>query len=137
MATLAVAAILVPALASASTNFNINFINGGAPLYGGAPGVCQSYICRLGGEALYVINGILVPVLFAVAFIIFLYGIAKAYIFSHGDPGEVGKGHKLILWGLIGFVVMLSVWGLVNVVSNTFGLGGGYAPPIPTSPLSH
>ncbi len=31
------------------------------------------------------------------------------------------------------FVVMLSLWGLVNVVANTFGLQGAYAPPLPTS----
>lgn len=85
---------------------------------------------------LYVINGVLVPVLFAIAFIVFLYGIAKAYIFSHGEPEEVSKGHKLVLWGIIAFAVMISVWGLVNVVANTFGLNGQYAPPQPYSPYN-
>jgi len=28
---------------------------------------------------------------------------------------------------------MLSLWGLVNVVANTFGLQGAYAPPYPDS----
>lgn len=79
------------------------------------------------------INGVFVPVLFAIAFIVFLYGIAKAYIFSNGEPGAVAKGHKLVLWGLIAFAVMISVWGLVNVVANTFGLAGFVAPPLPRS----
>ncbi len=69
-----------------------------------------------------IINGVLVPLLFAVSFIVFLYGIAKAYILSPGDEEAVKSGHKIVLWGLIGFFVMLSVWGLVNVVVNTFGL---------------
>ncbi len=85
---------------------------------------------------LYSINNILVPLIFAIAFIVFLYGVAKAYIFSGGDAEAVGKGHKLILWGLIGFVVMLSIWGLVNVVANTFNLGGYYAPELPYSPVN-
>lgn len=69
-----------------------------------------------------IINGALVPLLFAVSFIMFLYGVAKAYILSPGDEEAVKSGHKIILWGLIGFAVMISVWGLVNVVVNTFGL---------------
>jgi hypothetical protein len=84
----------------------------------------------------YLINNVAVPLLFAVAFIVFLYGVAQTYIFSHGDQEAVGKGHKLILWGIIGFVVMISIWGLVNVVANTFGLGGQYAPETPYSPVN-
>jgi hypothetical protein len=94
---------------------------------------CIGAICGIGNMILTVINGVLVPVLFAVAFIVFLYGIAKAYIFSAGSETEVAKGHKLILWGLIAFVVMISIWGLVNVVANTFGLSGAYAPTLPRS----
>lgn len=86
-----------------------------------------------GAQIVYIINNILVPVLFAVAFMVFLYGIAKTYIFSHGDGESVTKGHQLILWGLIGFVAMVSLWGMVNVVSNTFGLEGVNTPDLPTS----
>ncbi|MBU6490756.1 hypothetical protein KGQ25_01120 [Patescibacteria group bacterium] len=94
---------------------------------------CVAGICTVAETILYLINSVLVPLLFAIAFIVFLYGIAKAYIFSGGDPEKIKDGHKLVLWGLIGFVVMISLWGLVNVVSNTFGLAGYGAPSTPTS----
>jgi len=94
---------------------------------------CVSGICGVAGNIIYIINSVLVPLLFAIAFIVFLYGVAKTYIFSHGETAEVEEGHKLILWGIIGFVVMISLWGLVNVVSNTFGLSGAYPPDLPTS----
>jgi hypothetical protein len=94
---------------------------------------CTSFICSMGNEILYFINGILVPVLFAVAFIVFIYGVFKAYILSGGDEGEVKKGHQLVLWGIVGFAIMLSLWGLVNVVANTFGLQGYSAPNFPTA----
>ena len=94
---------------------------------------CTTTICAVAQNILYLINNVLVPVLFAIAFIVFLYGIAKAYIFSGGDPEKVSEGHRLLLWGIIAFVVMISIWGLVNVVANTFGLAGGYAPPTPSS----
>lgn len=100
--------------------------------FGSGPS-CTSSICDVANTFLYLINGVAVPLLFAIAFIVFLWGIAKAYILSSGEPAEVSKGHKLILWGTIAFAVMISVWGLVNVVASTFGLQGYYAPPLPTS----
>jgi len=94
--------------------------------------VTCSGLCGIASLVIYLINTVLVPLLFAVAFIVFLYGIAKTYIFSHGEPGEVESGHKIILWGLVGFFVMVSVWGLVNIVSSTFGLAGTPPPATPT-----
>ena len=59
---------------------------------------CTSSICGVARTILYIINNIAVPVLFAVAFIVFLYGIANAYILHPGDEAAVKSGHKLILW---------------------------------------
>ncbi len=99
----------------------------GGQFFGG----CLGTICSVASTILYIINSVLVPLIFAVAFIVFLYGIAKAYIFSSSEPEEVKKGHTLILWGVVAFAVMISIWGLVNIVANTFGLAGYYAPPLP------
>lgn len=121
-------AIATPSLAFAAISFGISFGTGGSGSYGGGD------IAGVASTILYIINGILVPVIFALAFIVFLYGVATKYIFSHGDEGKIEEGHKLILWGIIGFVVMISLWGLVNVVSNTFGLSGYSAPTLPQTP---
>ena len=94
---------------------------------------CDSDICEVADTFIYLINFVLVPLIFAVAFIAFLWGVARAYIISGGDESSREKGHQLILWGIIGFVVMVSLWGLVNVVANTFGLAGYVAPPTPVS----
>lgn len=91
---------------------------------GGIRGVGQTLIG--------LINSVLVPLLLAIAFIVFIYGIAKSYIFSQGDEGAVEQGHKIILWGLIGFFVILSVWGLVNILVDTFRLNSIPAPNPPT-----
>ena len=95
--------------------------------------VCTNTLCAVAQNIIYVINNVLVPLLFAVAFIVFLYGVFKKYIWSRGDETAVEEGHKLILWGIIGFVIMISLWGLVNVVANTFGLYGVGAPMLPRS----
>lgn len=86
-------------------------------------------------KIIVLINSVAVPLLFAVAFIMFLYGVFKSYILSHGDPDEVKQGHHLILWGIVGFAVMISLWGLVNIVANTFGLQNQFAPLQPNSYL--
>ena len=102
--------------------------------WGGGGGFgCTSTICGIADTVLYIINSILVPTLFALAFIVFLYGIASAYIFSNGDPDKVAAGHKFVFWGIVAFAIMISIWGLVNIVANTFGLNGYYAPPLPTT----
>lgn len=132
----AVLAFLIPAAASAATTVVGGVSGGGGFLgisWGNGGGLCTNSLCSIGQTILYLINSVAVPLLFAIAFIVFLYGVARSYIFSRGDETEVEKGHRLILWGLIGFAVMVSLWGLVNVVANTFGLAGYAAPPLPTS----
>ena len=125
------ATTIVGGTSGSGSFFGISFGSGGGP--GGIVGGCSSTICGIANTVLYIINAVLVPVLFAVAFIFFLYGIAKAYIFSKGDPEEVSQGHRLVLWGIIAFAIMISIWGLVNIVANTFGLSGSYAPAFPRS----
>lgn len=99
----------------------------------GNGGGCVTGICFVANTIIFIINGVLVPVLFSIAFIVFLYGVAQAYIFNGGNEDARKRGHQIILWGLIGFAVMISIWGLVNVVANTFGLAGFAAPPLPSS----
>ncbi len=136
----ALAILVVPALALAQSTIFANsngafgYSSPGFSFSVGSAFMCgASNICYVASTLLYIINNVLVPVIFALAFIVFLYGIAKAYIFSMGSEDAVKDGHRLILWGIIGFVVMVSLWGLVNVVANTFGLYGASAPPTPVS----
>ncbi len=132
------AALVLPSSAFAYTSLysgpgGFGFSNGHFSIAFGSGAVCGNTVCQVATTILYLINSVLVPLLFAIAFIMFLYGVAKAYIFSGGDASKREEGHKLILWGIIGFVVMISLWGLVNIVANTFGLAGYGAPPLPTS----
>lgn len=103
----------------------------GLPGLGG--GTTGYGVASVAVNIIFIINSVLVPLLFAISFIVFLYGIAKTYIFSSGDEAAVKSGHQIILWGLIGFAVMVSVWGLVNVVVVTFGLATPFGSTFPSS----
>ena len=136
--TLALATVsLIPVSAFAASIFG-GFTGSGGTIgfswgNGGGIASCGSTICGVASTILYLINSVAVPLLFAVSFIVFLYGIADKYIFNAEKVSK--ESHSFILWGLVGFAVMISIWGLVNVVANTFGLGGAYAPPLPQSPI--
>lgn len=68
-----------------------------------------------------IVNGTIVPIgdlvvslLYALAFIFFLIGIAR-FFFADGQEAR-DKGRAFALWSLIGFFVLFAVWGLVNVL---------------------
>lgn len=113
------ASLLAPLLAAAAAQTGYSGINVNAV----AP--YSSGITNL-------INYYLVPVLIAIAFIVFLWGIYKYFILGAANESEKAEGRKFALWGVIGFVIILSLWGIVNLVMSTFGLSVGQAPPFPT-----
>ena len=70
-----------------------------------------------------IIEGILqplVPFLIGLAVVVFIYGVLLLMLSEGGEKKEEGK--QYMLWGIIGIFVMVSVWGLVAIVSNTFKL---------------
>ena len=63
--------------------------------------------------------GLLIPVLFGLSLIVFLWGIIKAWILGGGDETSVTKGKQLALAGMLGLVVMAGVWGIVALVRGS------------------
>lgn len=80
-----------------------------------------------------IINGILVPLVFAIAFLVFIWGIFYYFILAGANDEKRKLGQNLMLYGLIGFFVMVSVWGLVNILVGTFDLQKAL-PPLPNAP---
>ncbi len=62
----------------------------------------------------------LVPFLISLAVIIFIYGVLLLVLSQGGEKKEDGK--KFMFWGIIGIFVMVSIWGLVAIMSSTFRL---------------
>lgn len=55
-----------------------------------------------------------VPLLYALAFIMFLIGMVR-FFFMGGEEARQ-KGKQFMLWAIIGFVVLFSVWGIVRLL---------------------
>ena len=90
------------------------------PLISSAATVVNN-VSDVGSFIINTINNVLVPVIFAVAFIVFLWGAFETFILGANSEEVKEKGKNLMLWGLIGFFVMVSVWGLVNILTGTVG----------------
>lgn len=103
------------------------------PHLAAAQGINLSVIKPYSDGIIGFINTVLVPVLFAIAFLYFVYGVYKYFILGAESDTERATGRQFVLWSIIGFAVILSVWGLVAVVSQTFNIApGGSAPGYPT-----
>lgn len=113
---IAVIALGTPLLALAST------VPGGINL-----GVITPYTDKI----IEFINYVLVPLLMAIAFIVFLWGIYKAFILNAASESDKNDGKKFAMWGIIGFVIIVSVWGLVALVREVFMLNTGFSNPTP------
>jgi hypothetical protein len=66
------------------------------------------------------ILGPIVPLLIGLGVVVFIYGVLILMFSEGGEKKEDGK--KFMLWGIIGIFVMVSVWGLVAVLTSTFNL---------------
>lgn len=87
-----------------------------------------SNISDAGSFVINTINNVLVPVIFAIAFIVFLWGAFDTFIVGANSEEVKEKGKNLMLWGLIGFFVMVSIWGLVNILTGSVSFGTNTAP---------
>jgi hypothetical protein len=62
---------------------------------------------------------------FAIAFLVFIWGIFQ-FIASETSDAKRTEGKKKILYGLIGMLIMFSAYGLVRVILGTIGVEPGY-----------
>jgi len=71
-----------------------------------------------------IIGSSVIPFIFAVAVVMFIWGVVKYFIINADEEKKRAEGKQFMLWGIIALAVMISVWGLVNILGTTFGLGG-------------
>ncbi|MBP6884672.1 MAG: hypothetical protein KBC17_02490 [Candidatus Pacebacteria bacterium] len=77
------------------------------------------------------LNRSLVPLIFAIALITFLWGVVK--FIQASSSSEKEEGRQFMLWGVIALAVMISVWGLVKILGGSFGVET-VVPQLPVNP---
>ena len=106
-----------------------------AQVTGGTPTVCnsgtittlQGILCKISE----ILNAV-IPVLIALGVVYFVWGVIT-YIIAKEEEAKTA-GRNRIIWGIIGLAVIIGLWGLVNILKNTFGLGNIQNINFPTVP---
>ena len=62
-----------------------------------------------------------VPFIVGLAVFIVIWGIFN-YITHAADEEKRAQAKQYIIWGVVGVFCMLSVWGFVNILYNSFSL---------------
>lgn len=85
------------------------------------------YFSNLFGQIKDLLN-LALPIIIAAAVVYFVYGIA-VYVMSGDDDAKAAAKGKII-YGIIGLFVMISVWGLVRILSRVTGVDTAGAPSV-------
>src|SRR4051812_32893723 len=94
---IALLAFFIPAVASAQVITDVNSLT--------------NKLTNLGNTFIQIL------IAFAVAYIIF--NVVR-FIMASDDPEKRKPLQGAIIWGIVGLFVILSIWGLVNILRGTF-----------------
>jgi hypothetical protein len=80
----------------------------------------------------YILNPI-IAVLFVVATAYFLIGLIR-YFIPQGSDTDRQTGQRHMVWGLVGMFLMISVFGIMRIIVNTFGVNlAEFGATVPTN----
>jgi len=96
---LSLIAVLAPSTALAQTN-TITDVNG-----------VTAKLSGIGNTVIYL--------LVALGVIFIIWNVVM-YMIKAGDEGARKSAGMHVLWGIVGLAIILSIWGLVNILTGTF-----------------
>lgn len=75
------------------------------------------------------IDGVLIPFLFGIAFLFFVFNIVRYLVLDGGNEEARDNAKNLALYGFGAFVFLIIFWGIVNLVVDSLGLNCGAIQP--------
>lgn len=68
------------------------------------------------------LTNIIFPFLVSVAFLYFIYNVAKFFIFKGAEDKARADGKRNAIWGIAAFVFIVSIWAIVDLFISGFNL---------------
>ncbi len=62
-----------------------------------------------------------IPLVLALAVLYFFWGLAM-FVLAQGNEDKRKEGRDIMIYGIIALFVMVSVWGLIGILQDTFGV---------------
>jgi len=75
------------------------------------------------------INEILIPLIFTLSLLGFLFGVYRYFITGKASETDREEGKKYMIWAVIGFVIMVSIWGIVALFAGAIPQSEAVTPP--------
>jgi hypothetical protein len=79
------------------------------------------------------ILALLIPILIALALVIFFWGLVM-YIWAGGGDEAKKQGRNIMIAGLVSLFVMVSVYGIISLAQNALGIGSDTNIEVPKFP---
>lgn len=87
---------------------------------------------QLLGNILTFTNGVLIPFIIGIGFLVFVWGMFQFFIAGGSNDEAKEKGKSLMVYATLGFVLIIVFWGVVNFLVSTTGLQSNTVNNIPT-----
>src|SRR5450830_1268880 len=115
-----------------------SYVLGGLSMFSFASAADLTNICNSTNANMASIEGILnwatclldqsvIPLLFALAVVAFIWGVIQFYLNPENEEKRK-KGKSFIVGGLIALFVMVSMWGIVSILTTTFDIRSNAIP---------
>ncbi len=75
----------------------------------------------------------LIPIAVSLALLVFIWGLAQ-FILASGDEGAKDEGKRRMIWGVVALFCIVSIWGIIAVMQNIFGVTASTQTTFPTGP---
>lgn len=93
-----------------------------AAVVGGKDSV-QGYLVLI----LIFVNNVILPLLFSIALLFFLINAVRYFILGSSQSENQEKAKTMALYGIGAFVVMVSIWGIVNLLTSGLNINNDNA----------
>lgn len=75
----------------------------------------------------------IIPLLIAIAVLIFIWGVLKYILAGSDDASKREEARGFMIWGIVAIFVMVSVWGLVGILQKATGINASSQIQLPTA----
>lgn len=74
------------------------------------------------------IDVVLIPFLFGMAFLVFVYNVIRYFIIGATNDKDRENAKNLAIYSVAAFVFLIIFWGIINMLNSSLGLQGKSQP---------
>ena len=70
------------------------------------------------------VNDVVIPFIIGIGFLVFVWGMFKFFILGGANDEKKEQGKSLMIYSIVGFVLIIIFFGIVNLLTESTGLTG-------------